>query len=59
MTLAEAMERLYAAFKQKREAQARARGWPTGWFEATAGSIEDPSFARPAQGEYEARGALD
>ncbi|AUX27533.1 uncharacterized protein SOCEGT47_081270 [Sorangium cellulosum] len=35
-----------------------AHGWPPGWFERTAGTIEDPSFVRHPQGEYEAREAL-
>src|SRR5262249_45406724 len=30
-------------------------GWPPGWFEATAGSIDDPTFVRPPQGAYEER----
>jgi hypothetical protein len=34
------------------------RGWPLGWFESTAGAIEDPSFVRHPQGEYEEREAL-
>lgn len=29
--------------------------WPPGWFEATAGSIDDPTFVRPPQGGYEER----
>ncbi len=27
------------------------RGWPTGYFESTYGSIADESFSRPPQGE--------
>ena len=34
------------------------RQWPEGWLEATAGSIDDPSFVRPAQGEFEVREEL-
>lgn len=30
-------------------------GWPPGWFEATAGSIDDPTFVRPPQHAYEDR----
>ena len=30
---------------------AEERGWPPGYFEGTFGSITDPTFARPAQGE--------
>lgn len=35
------------------------RGWPPGWFEATAGSIDDPTFVRQSQGTYERRGDLE
>ena len=35
-----------------------ARGWPPGWFESTAGAIDDPSFVRSPQGEYETREPL-
>jgi hypothetical protein len=31
------------------------RGWPAGFFEATAGSIQDPTFRRHEQGEFEKR----
>lgn len=34
------------------------RGWPPGWFEATAGAISDPSFIRQEQGDYEEREML-
>ena len=34
-------------------------GWPAGWFQATAGSIKDPTFVRPEQGELEKRRAMD
>lgn len=30
-------------------------GWPSAWFEETAGSIDDPTFVRPPQGTYEMR----
>jgi hypothetical protein len=30
---------------------ARERGWPPGYFEATFGSIDDETFVRPPQGE--------
>lgn len=30
-------------------------GWPPGWFEATAGSIDDPTFVRAPQGTHEDR----
>jgi len=33
--------------------------WPDGWFEATAGSIEDPTFVRHPQPEAEQREPLD
>lgn len=32
--------------------------WPQGWIEATAGSIDDPTFVRHPQGEYEDRESL-
>jgi len=34
------------------------RGWPPGYFERTAGSIDDPTFDRGNQGEYEIREPL-
>jgi hypothetical protein len=43
-------------WEEPREAAA---GWPPGWFEATAGSITDPSFVRPPQGEYEKRDEIE
>src|SRR5262249_7561608 len=30
-------------------------GWPPGFFEQTAGSIQDPTFRRHDQGEFEKR----
>ncbi len=30
-------------------------GWPPGYFERTAGSIQDPTFRRHDQGEFEKR----
>src|SRR4051812_16182936 len=30
-------------------------GWPPGFIERTAGSIQDPTFRRHAQGEFEKR----
>lgn len=30
-------------------------GWPPGFFEQTAGSIQDPDFRRHDQGEFEKR----
>lgn len=32
--------------------------WPAGWLEAVVGSIADPTFVRPEQGEFEAREEL-
>jgi hypothetical protein len=32
-------------------AAARERGWPSGYFESTYGSIQDETFTRPPQGE--------
>lgn len=36
-------------------AKSEDRGWPAGFFENTAGSIDDPTFERHAQGEFEKR----
>jgi hypothetical protein len=33
--------------------------WPAGWFEETAGSIDDPSFQRPEQLPLETRGDIE
>jgi|GEM_PF-2539515 len=33
--------------------------WPHDWVEATAGSIDDPTFVRPPQGTYETREELE
>jgi hypothetical protein len=47
--------------KQRREQarRAEANGWPEGFFERTAGSITDPTFVRPPQGEPETRLPLE
>lgn len=37
---------------------AKVAQWPQGWFEATAGSIDDPSFIRHPQGVNEDRETL-
>jgi hypothetical protein len=34
------------------------KGWPSGFFESVAGSIQDETFQRWPQGEYEVREAL-
>ena len=34
------------------------RGWPPGFFEATAGSLKDDPIECPSQGEYEVREAI-
>ncbi|MBY0514594.1 MAG: hypothetical protein K2P78_11860 [Gemmataceae bacterium] len=34
-------------------------GWPDGYFEKTAGVIDDDTFVRHPQGEYEQRESLD
>ena len=34
------------------------RSWPEGFLEQIVGSIDDPTFTRPLQGEYERREAL-
>lgn len=35
-----------------------ATSWPEGWFEETAGAIQDDSFVRGEQGALEERSAL-
>ncbi len=35
------------------------RGWPPGFFEATAGSLKDDPIERGPQGEYEVREAME
>ncbi len=35
------------------------RGWPPGFFERTAGCIQDDSFIRYPQGEFDEREMLD
>jgi hypothetical protein len=34
-------------------------GWPSGFFERTAGSIQDETFIRHPQGDFEAREPFD
>jgi hypothetical protein len=33
--------------------------WPSDWVDATAGSIDDPTFLRPPQGAYETREGME
>ena len=33
--------------------------WPSDWVDATAGSIDDPTFVRPPQGTYETREGIE
>jgi hypothetical protein len=33
--------------------------WPEGWFEKTAGAIQDPTFVRPTQPSPEGRTPID
>jgi hypothetical protein len=33
--------------------------WPAGWFGATAGVIDDPTFVRPQQSSYETRDGFE
>ncbi len=33
--------------------------WPQGWIESTEGSIDDPTFVRQPQGEFEHRERLE
>jgi hypothetical protein len=44
---------------EERSQPTDARGWPVGWFEATAGSIGDPTFVRPQQPPLEPIEDLD
>lgn len=44
--------RLLAELKAR---AARSGGWPSGYFENVIGSIDDDSFKRPPQDEYEQR----
>jgi hypothetical protein len=37
------------------ERLAAASGWPSGFFSHTIGSVDDPTFVRPPQGEVEQR----
>jgi hypothetical protein len=47
--------------KERREhaQQTETNDWPEVWFERTAGSISDPTFVRPPQGEPEVRLPLE
>jgi hypothetical protein len=48
--------------KQRRaeiERIAVAHGWPPGYFTNVIGSIDDPTFVRHPQGEYEQRESLE
>jgi hypothetical protein len=38
--------------------QVQRRSWPAGYFDRTAGSLQDDPLERPAQGEYEIRDEL-
>jgi hypothetical protein len=40
------------------ETPAESEGWPSGFFEQVAGSIQDETFQRWPQGEYQAREGL-
>jgi hypothetical protein len=44
--------RLLAELKAR---NAQVAGWPPGYFENVIGSIDDETFERPPQGEYEQR----
>jgi hypothetical protein len=47
--------KLAEALSQEIESESPASEWPSGWVEATAGSIADPTFVRQPQGEFEER----
>lgn len=53
------MEFLLAKQRRELAQRAAANGWPEGYFERTAGSITDPTFVRPPQGEAETRLPLE
>jgi hypothetical protein len=40
------------------EQLAVAKGWPAGFFTRTIGSVDDPTFIRPPQGDAEQRESL-
>jgi hypothetical protein len=35
------------------------QSWPEDWIDSTCGSIDDPTFFRPVQGEFERREPLE
>lgn len=39
--------------------ETESKGWPSGYFEATAGSIDDETFKRWPQGKYKTRKPLE
>jgi hypothetical protein len=41
------------------ELEATPQGWPEDWIDSTCGSIDDPTFVRPVQGEFERREPLE
>jgi hypothetical protein len=51
-------EFLLAKQRREQDQQAASHGWPEGFFDL-AGSITDPTFVRPPQGEPEARLPLE
>src|SRR5690606_5940510 len=51
--------KLAEALSQEIEGESQASEWPSGWVEATAGSIADPTFVRQPQGEFEEREKLE
>jgi hypothetical protein len=40
------------------ELEAPSQSWPADWIDSTCGSIDDPTFVRPSQGEFEQREPL-
>lgn len=53
------VEFLLAKQRRKQTDHAEANGWPEGFFEHVAGSITDPTFERPPQGDSETRLPLE
>lgn len=53
------VEFLLAKQRRKQFHDTEANGWPEGFFERVAGSIADPTFERPPQGNTETRLPLE
>ena len=49
----------FVEFLLEKRRRVEKNGWPAGFFERTAGSITDPTFVRPPQGDTEIRLPLE